>query len=89
MAGSSYVDSLAAALGGNAVKATLDDMNTPNSAFVLVTINGKPLRIAFLNGVLGVTRRALEEGVAIIEVPLRLKARSSGRRSRSFIRSFV
>ena len=64
MAGSSYADSLAAALGGKAVKATLDDMNTPNSAFVLVTINGKPRRIDFF---LGVTCRELEEGVAIIE----------------------
>jgi len=60
-------ESLAAALGGRAVRATLDDMNTPNSAIVLATVNGKPLRIDFLTGVLGVTRRELEEGVAIIE----------------------
>jgi hypothetical protein len=36
-------ESLAAALDGKAVKATPDDMNTPNSAIVLATINGKPL----------------------------------------------
>jgi hypothetical protein len=31
---------------------SLDDMNTANSAIVLATINGKPLRIDFLTGVL-------------------------------------
>jgi hypothetical protein len=60
-------ENLAAALGGKAIKPTLDDMNTPNSAVVLATINGKPLKIDFLNGVLGVTRRELEQGVAVIE----------------------
>jgi hypothetical protein len=60
-------ESLAAALGGRVVKATLDDMNTPNSAVVLATVNGKPLRIDFLNGVLGVTRSEVEQGVAVIE----------------------
>lgn len=60
-------ESLAAALGGKVIKATLDDMNTPNSAVVLATINGKPLQIDFLNGVLGVTRRELKKGVAVIE----------------------
>ncbi|MDI3559849.1 hypothetical protein [Bradyrhizobium sp. Arg816] len=60
-------ESLAAALGGKVIKATLDDMNTPHSAVVLATVNGKPLKIDFLNGVLGVTRRELERGVAVIE----------------------
>jgi hypothetical protein len=48
-------------------------MNTPNSDFVLATINRKPLRIDLLNGVLGVTRRELEEGVAIIEAAAEVK----------------
>ncbi len=61
-------ESLAAALGGKVVKAaTLDDMNTPSSAIVVATVNGKPLQIDFLNGVLGVSRRELENGVAVIE----------------------
>lgn len=61
-------ESLAAALGGEVRRATADDMNTPNTAVVLATFNGKKLVIDFLNGVIGVSRRELEDGVAVIEV---------------------
>lgn len=59
---------MAAALGGEVRRATADDMNTPNTAVVLATFNGKKLVIDFLNGVIGVSRRELEDGVAVIEV---------------------
>lgn len=58
----------ALALGGRVITPDTDTMNSPNTAVVLTTHAGQPLLIDFLNGVLGVTRRELETGVALIRV---------------------
>jgi len=60
--------SLADALGGEVHPASIDDMNTPNTAVVVATFNGKKLVIDFLNDIIGVSRRELENGVAVIQV---------------------
>jgi hypothetical protein len=46
----------------------MDHMNSPNSAMVRASINGKDLIIDFMNGVLGVKNNELRRGVSVIEV---------------------
>jgi hypothetical protein len=58
---------LAEALNGVLEVPDADD-HTPNTARVTVSINGKPLRIDFMAGVLGVKNRELENGVVAIAV---------------------
>ena len=50
-------------------------MNTPNTAVVVAEVNGKKLQIDFMHGVLGLTKRELENGVSIV----RLEADSDGK----------
>lgn len=56
----------AEALGGTVSSPDSDTMNSPSTALVVADLNGRRLEIDFLNGVLGVTKRELERGVAII-----------------------
>jgi hypothetical protein len=56
------------AIGGKLVLPTMDHMNTPNSAMVHASINGKPVVIDFMHGVLGVKQHELHRGVSIIAV---------------------
>ncbi|WP_316168910.1 MULTISPECIES: hypothetical protein [unclassified Bradyrhizobium] len=62
----SVARSLAEATQGKLLVATLDD-HTPNTAIVETTINGKPIKIDFLNGVLGVKNAELTRGVVDIQ----------------------
>ncbi|ANT54465.1 MULTISPECIES: hypothetical protein [Mesorhizobium] len=68
-------ESLAQALGGKVYLPNADDMNTPNTAVVVAEVNGKKLQIDFMHGVLGLTKRELENGVSVI----RLEADSDGK----------
>ena len=61
-------EAFAVAIGGELLLPTMDDMNTPNSAVVRATINGKELLIDFMHGVLGVKHDELRKGVSIIGV---------------------
>lgn len=57
---------VADALGGKLLLPDPDDQ-TPNTAQIVVEFRGKPLKIDFLNGVLGVRQRELRRGVTILE----------------------
>jgi hypothetical protein len=63
----------AAAIGGRVLRPDADTMNSPNTAIVLAEYQGKPLLIDFLNGILGVTLKELETGVAVILVEADMK----------------
>jgi hypothetical protein len=56
------------AIGGELLLPTIDDMNTPNSAVVRATINGKELTVDFMHGVLGIKQSELRKGVSVIGV---------------------
>jgi hypothetical protein len=58
----------AVAIGGQVLRPDANTMNSPNTAIVLAEYQGKPLLIDFLNGILGVTLKELETGVAVIMV---------------------
>jgi len=63
-------DKLAHALGGEVRHPGLDD-NTPNSALVTATIDGKELAIDFVADVIGVKARSLERKAVELIVPVR------------------
>jgi hypothetical protein len=58
----------AEALGGKAHKPSKDTMNTPSTALVIAKWDGQDLEIDFLNGVLGVSKRELENGISVLRV---------------------
>lgn len=61
-------ESLEKTLDRRAIRPPLSDMNTPNTAKVIASFNGKELEIDFLDGVLGIRREELETGVSILQV---------------------
>jgi hypothetical protein len=62
---------VADALGGQLFVPQPGD-HTPNTAQIVATFNGKPLRIDFLNSVLGVRHDELEKGVSVLEIDAEL-----------------
>jgi hypothetical protein len=54
------------AVGGEVLRPSPEDMNTPNTAVVITKIGGHDVKIDFLNGVLGVRREELQDGVSLI-----------------------
>lgn len=54
------------ALDGTVSKPDSGTMNSPNTALVTAVWDGKKLEIDFLNGILGVSRRELENGVSAL-----------------------
>ena len=65
-------EALAEALGGKAYRPDKDTMNSPSTALVIATLGGRKLEIDFLNGVLGVSRRELEQGVSVLRAPAKV-----------------
>lgn len=60
---------LQAILGGRVIIPDIND-STPNTAILLAPVNGKTVIIDFLQGVLGVKRQVLADGVMEIDVPV-------------------
>lgn len=73
--------SLAEATHGKLYIATMDDQ-TPSSAIVETTVNGKPIKIDFLSGILGVKNKELKRGV----IELRVEAEIDGKSSEATIK---
>jgi hypothetical protein len=73
--------SLAEATNGKLYVATIDDQ-TPSTAIVETTINGKPIKIDFLNGILGVGNKELKRGV----IELRVEAELDGKPAEAIIK---
>ena len=59
---------LADALGGRVFRPGPDSMNTPNTAVIEANLNGKSVRIDFLNNVLGVEKKELGNGISSLGV---------------------
>jgi len=73
--------SLAEATHGRLLIPTMDDQ-TPSTAIVETTVNGKPIKIDFLNGVLGVKNVELKRGVIDVQV----EAESDGKPVQAIIK---
>jgi hypothetical protein len=67
----------AKAIGGELRVPTMDDMNTPNTAMVRASINGKELVVDFMHGVLGIKQREVHRGASIIEVEATLEGKNA------------
>src|SRR5260370_32873700 len=66
---------VAVALGGKLLLPSNDDQ-TPSTAQIITTINGKPLVIDFLGAVLGIHARQLPRGISVIEIAGEIEGRA-------------
>lgn len=69
-----FARNVAEALGGKLLLPEPGD-HSPSTALIQTTINGKPLEIDFLQGVLGVHQRELKRGVSVLEFSAQSESR--------------
>jgi len=59
---------LAEAINGRVLKPSRDTMNSPNTAIVEVVIDGRYIRIDFLDKLLGISKRDIERGASVLAI---------------------
>jgi hypothetical protein len=74
---SAAAQAFAAVIGGEVIAPPIDDMNTPNSAVVKASWNGKELVVDFMHGILGVENNDLQKKKTLFEIPCKVDGKSA------------